>query len=201
MRKSTKKNRGFTLIEVLVSLLVFMVAMVGLVAMQRASISGASLGREQTGAINVARYVLTWLENDAAAWPVSDTTTPSSLQLLGSALSDTDSSTWHTISDDTTMRFDQYLETSSSAVASYGAGSSDTAPYCVGFRVKPLSSDQTQVMYQVWVRVVWPRWGQYSGWQTCDAARLSSVESSTLQVVELTGVVTREFTSRWSQDS
>jgi len=207
MKKNRNRERGFTLIEVLMALLVFMIAMLGLVAMQRASISGANSGREQTAAVNVARFVMTWLENEAASWPLADTTaTPPTAQfpLLNEALSDTTS--FHSIANQNTLRFDPYLETSATTTSSYGAGAVDTAPFCVGYRVEPLggTDQEDRVAYRVWVRVTWPRWGEYGGdnWNKCNLRITDQqVKDGNFQVVELSGVVTREFTGRWSGES
>jgi prepilin-type N-terminal cleavage/methylation domain-containing protein len=198
MKKPRRMARGFTLIEVLIALLVFMVAMLGLVALQRASISGANIGREQTAAVNLARYVMTWLESEAATWPIADPgATPSEVgfPLLSRGISTAD--TWQTLSS-TDVRFDAHLEHSGTPL--YTA-SVDTAQYCVHYRVKPLGNPDDQVAYQVWVRVTWPKWGQYGGttWKNCASRALAGpAVVGTYQVVELTGVVTREYTGRWS---
>jgi prepilin-type N-terminal cleavage/methylation domain-containing protein len=203
MRQNGKPSNGFTLIEVLIALVVFMVAMLGLISFQRASISGANMGREQTAAVNLARYVMTWLEDEAAAWPLLNTATvPSAtdMPMLNKGLGAPD--TWLTLPDTAaTTRFDAYIEPSTSSLYS-GTGATDSAPYCVGYRVKPLGDSDDVTAYQVWVRVTWPRWGQYgnSAWDSCDGTRLTATETDAfgkLQVVELTGIVSREFTSGW----
>jgi prepilin-type N-terminal cleavage/methylation domain-containing protein len=201
MKRSAKRERGFTLVEVIVALLVFMVAMLGLVALQRASVSGANMGREKTAAVDLARFVMTWLENEAAAWPLADTHSvpeATDLPLLSQGLNDAD--TWQTISG-TDVRFDDYLE-HSEETSLYGAV--DNAQYCVHFRVMPLGSSEDPLAYQVWVRVTWPRWGQYAAatWNAC-AARLDadSTVIGKYEVIELSGVVTREYTGRWTEES
>lgn len=207
MRNRGRNGPGFTLIEVLVALVVFMVAMLGVVALQRASISGASIGRQQTAAVNIARFVMASLQSEAAAWPLAETgTVPAAtdgLPLLTQGLSAP--STWVALPDvPATTRLDAYLEPSTSAKSYQTVAEADSnAPYCVGFRVEPLSSAEEPVVYQIWVRVTWPRWGQYgTGWKDC-TARLSdtAITQGTLQVVEMTGVVTREFTSRWTEET
>jgi prepilin-type N-terminal cleavage/methylation domain-containing protein len=193
--------RGFTLIEVLVALLIFMVAMLGLVALQRASVSGANMGREHTAAVDLARYVMTWLENEAAAWPLADTTPGppafADLPLLNRGLGEPD--TWHTLSS-ADVRFDAYLEHSAEQLYS----EVDSAQFCVHYRIAPVGSTDDPVAYRAWVRVTWPKWGQYASgtWNQCEA-RISDVPSDIgkYQVVELTGVVTREYTGRWTADS
>jgi len=204
MTKSRKRTRGFTLIEVLVSLLVFMIAMLGLVALQRASIAGANIGREQTAAVDLGRFAMTWLENEAAAWPLADTTTVpdvTQLPLLSQGLNEPDA--WHTLSD-SDIRFDDYLEHSDTPLYTGGV---DSAQYCVHYRVNQLGSPDDPVAYQVWVRVTWPRWRQYNTegaliWTDC-TARITTDQTvvGEFQVVELTGVVTREYTGRWSEES
>jgi prepilin-type N-terminal cleavage/methylation domain-containing protein len=203
-----RTSRGFTLIEVIMALLVFTVAMLGLVALQRASVSGASMGREHTAAVNLARYVMTWLENEAAAWPLADTTpAPASLPLLNQALDladDEEGGDWLALSDDAAdTRFDTHLEHSGTLL---DMSDVDTATYCVHYRVKPLGDVDDPVAYQVWVRVTWPKWKQYAAadWTNCEARRTAGVDPAVIgafNVIELTNVVTREYTGRWTQDS
>ena len=203
-----KTSRGFTLIEVLMALLVFTVAMLGLVALQRASVSGASMGREHTAAVDLARYVMTWLENEAAAWPLADTTPPpASLPLLNQALAladDEEGGDWLPLSEDAAdTRFDTFLEHSGTPLH---ASDVDTAMYCVHYRVRPLGNTNDPVGYQVWVRVTWPKWKQYAAvdWTNCEARRTGGVNPAvigTFNTVEVTSVVTREYTGRWTQDS
>lgn len=203
-----RTSRGFTLIEVLMALLVFTVAMLGLVALQRASVSGASMGREHTAAVNLARYVMTWLENEAAAWPLADTTpAPASLPLLNQALDladDEEGGDWLALSDDAAdTRFDTHLEHSGTPLHE---GPLDTAMYCVHYRVKPLGDVDDPVAYQVWVRVTWQKSKQYpgAGWTNCEARRTAGADPAVIgafNVVELSNVVTREYTGRWTQDS
>ena len=201
MKKPRRTARGFTLIEVIVALLVFTVAMLGLVALQRASVSGANLGREQTAAVDLARYVMTWLKSEAAAWPLADPTTvpnANGFPLLNRGVTPPD--TWRTLSS-TDVRFDAYLEHSQTPLYTTDI---DTAQYCVYYRVVPLGNVDDQVAYQVWVRVTWPKWGQYGGvtWAACASRATSGPEViGKFQVVELTGVVTREYTGRWTAGS
>jgi prepilin-type N-terminal cleavage/methylation domain-containing protein len=201
MRRTAKPARGFTLIEVLVALLVFMVAMLGLIALQRASVAGANMGREKTAAVNLGRFVMTWLEGEAAAWPLADTNAlPAAvdLPLLNQGLSAPDS--WQSLSA-ADQRFDDYIEHSGTPLYTTGG---DSAQYCVHYRVLPLGTADDPLAYQVWVRVTWPRWGQYAkdDWNACggrldaDATVLGKYE-----VIELTGIVTREYTGRWTEES
>jgi type II secretory pathway pseudopilin PulG len=205
MTKRRKRGRGFSLIEVIVALLVYMVAMLGLVALQRASVAGANIGREQTAAVDLARFAMTWLEAEAAAWPLADATLvpdPEQLPLLGAALNEEDA--WQSLTSGN-VRFDAYMEHSATPLYA----DVDSAQYCVHYRVKPLGADEAEedpVAYQVWVRVTWPRWGQYktdgtADWNDCDA-RLGAGSSviGAFEVVELTGVATREYTGRWTEE-
>lgn len=202
MTKSRRRTRGFTLVEVLIALLVFMVAMLGLIALQRASVSGANTGREHTAAVDLGRFVMTWLENEAAAWPLADTTAvpdAADLPLLNRGLNNVDE--WQTLSA-TDQRFDDYIEHSGTPLYTGGV---DSAQFCVHYRLLPLPAGSTDPLaYQVWVRVTWPKWGQYKGgdWNAC-GARLgaNSTVIGAYQVIELTGVVTREYTGRWAAES
>lgn len=201
---------GFTLIEVMVSLLIFMVALLGLIALQRASIAGTNKGREHTGGVNVARYVLTQLQNEAATWPLAESV-PAAEDFPMLALGLGNPGRWNLLPDgegtvDGAFRLDAYLEHSGRDFYA----DVDSAPYCVHYMVEPMGPNQE--LLRVRVRVVWPKWGQYvitseedpGTWNDCawpdyedpgvtgDRVRYSDL-------VELSGIVTREFTGQMAQ--
>ena len=71
MNKNRVKN-GFTILEVLVALIIFIIAVMGLGTLQRASIAGTDRGRQHTAAVNIARYFLNELKVEISNWPPFD---------------------------------------------------------------------------------------------------------------------------------
>ena len=67
-RNNRSDQAGFTLIEVIVAMAVFMITVLGLVAMQSASVSAARQGKTHTQAVNIARFFLTQLQNEVSVW-------------------------------------------------------------------------------------------------------------------------------------
>ncbi len=204
------QSQGFTLIEVMISLLVFMVALMGLVALQRASIAGTNKGREQTAAINLARFTMTWIENEATSWPLSEPLPPAAdFPMLAQAMNN--EGQWNLLADGSTaapadFRLDAYLEHS---YRDFYA-TQDTAPYCVHYMVRGVGPNDE--LLRIRVRVVWPKWKQYvieadespGTWDNCawpgwnDPATLESrVRYS--EVVEMSGIATRETTGQLVQ--
>ena len=202
-------REGYTLIEVMISLLVFMVAVLGLVALQKASVAGTYKGREHTAAVNIARYVLTQLQNEAAIWPLAEEeVSQARFPLLFAGLASEGS--WNLLANDVgpvspSFRLDAYLEHSGRDFYS----EVDSAPYCVHYMVERAGSEaRPEDLLRLRVRVVWPRWGQYAiegdgptAWKSCNwtGYNLSSGISDRLRYsdsVELSGVVTREFTGQ-----
>jgi len=214
MSQSRRDQDGFTLIEVMISMVVFMVALLGLVALQRASIAGTNKGREHTAAVNIARYVMTQLENEAAAWPLDQSDVPSSdFPMMALGLSNPGN--WNLLADGSgtvinEFRLDAYLEHSRRSF--YMGDNPDTAPFCVHYMVAPLTEElPAQELFSARVRVTWPKWKQYviegesaGVWYDCDPNVFGpdSALSDRLKysdVVELTGVVTREYTGQLLQ--
>jgi prepilin-type N-terminal cleavage/methylation domain-containing protein len=212
MRKSRRSERGFTLIEVMISMVVFMVALLGLVALQRASIAGTNKGREHTAAVNIAKYVMVWLENEATSWPLSQATAAAGdfpMVALGLA----NAGRWNlladgngTVTDD--FRLDAYFQHSLRSF--YTGDNVDTAPFCVHYMVSPLGPNQELLMVRA--RITWPKWKQYiiesegepGIWNECtwpgfDEPTVSNDRMKYSEVVELAGIVTREYTGQLVQ--
>jgi Tfp pilus assembly protein PilV len=192
---------GFTLIEIMISLLIFMVALLGLIALQKVSIASANIGREHTGAVNVARYAMTRLQNEAATWPLADDAiSAADFPMLAQALGDA-AGTWQLLpAANESLRLDAYLEHSARDFYTSGV---DSAPYCVNYMIQPVGPEaRPDDLLRVRVRVVWPKWGQYvldeGNWDDCDPGVVGS-RLPYSEVVELSGVLTREFTGRMVQ--
>jgi len=219
MRKA-RGNRGFTLIEIMIALLVFMVSLLGLVALQRASVAGTAKGREHTAAVNAARFVMSAIQNEVASLPLTDNDTVltstadypylSSANLVTGAWGLLPDGTGNAVDDD--ARLDAYMGHSGQTVYTGGV---DSAPYCVLYSIQRFVppgggvTDPVVGLYQARVRVTWPRWKQYmaagemsgDAWTDC-AGRLDDTaaawEVTDWEIVELSKIVTREYTSKYA---
>ena len=219
--RTARNNRGFTLIEIMIALLVFMVSLLGLVALQRASIAGTNKGREHTAAVNVARFVMSAIQNEVASLPLliaNTALTSADYPYLSSA--DLDNGTWKLLPDgsgnavDDDARVDAYMGHSGQGVYTGGV---DSAPYCVMYTIQRFVPPGGGVanpvvgLYQARVRVTWPRWKQYmaagemsgDAWTDCsgrldDTAAASEVTD--WETVELSKIVTREYTSKYAPE-
>ncbi len=217
MRKA-RNNRGFTIIEVMIALMVFMVALMGLVALQRASIAGTNKGREHTAAVNVARFVMSAIQNETASLTLDLLDDPFDDVEYYPYLANADltGGDWRLLPDgsgaavDNDARLDAYMGHSGQGVYTGGV---DSAPYCVMYTVQrfipPGSANPVLGLYQARVRVTWPRWKQYmasgyasgDAWTDC-AGRLDDTAAGTdvtdWETVELSKIVSREYTSKYA---
>lgn len=203
MKKTrTTGNEGFTIIEVLISLIVFMVALLGLVSLQGASIEGADRGRQQTAAMNIARYITAQVQDEVSGFSLLETTPdPARQPLLSHALGTP--ATWVLLPGaGSTDRFDAYLE--HSGMPTYTV---DSAPYCAAYWVDTFDDPgagagvELQGLYKVRVRVSWPRKGQYGAgttWKDCSQRLLDTKNAmGPWESIELRTIMSREFVSRW----
>ncbi len=201
---------GFTLIEVMISLLIFMVALLGLIALQKASIAGTNKGREHTAGVNIARYVMTQLQSEAATWPLAESIAAAEdFPMLAQGLGNP--GRWNLLADgdgpvEDALRIDAYLEHSNRDFYA----DIDSAPYCVHYMLETMGPAQEILRFRV--RVVWPKWGQYviesgedtGAWNDCawpgfDDPTVAGDRLRYSEIVELSGIVTREFTGQMAQ--
>jgi len=205
----TRKKRasGFTLVEAMVAMLVFAIALMGLVALQKVSIDAASMGRSHTMATNVARFVMTWLQNEAASYATTAGDTNFNVTdypLLFNGASAANLNNFILLDSSLpNFRFDEFLGDSSMAIYD----TVDTAQFCVHYRLRRFLSFQdaatnadTSVpdLFLATVRVSWPKDKSYKtspDWTDCDA-RTSDPSLSDYNLLELNGVITREFANR-----
>ncbi|MCK9523286.1 MAG: prepilin-type N-terminal cleavage/methylation domain-containing protein [Proteobacteria bacterium] len=214
MRHRTKNThgtrdarRGFTLVEVMVAMIVFAIALMGLVALQKVSITAAGSGRDHTVAANLARYAITWLQNEAAHYAKTEgdiNFNDVDYPLLYGGL-DANVGSYVLLDANTpTFRFDEYL--GHSALEMYE--DVDSAMYCIHYKLEQFQSYQVDTetatpyvpdLYKVSVRVTWPKPKSYLteglDWTDC-SQRTAEPNLSDFNALELSGVITREFASK-----
>lgn len=188
-----KTPQGFTLVEVMVSLTVFMIALTGMVALQKASLSAGSKGRQNTAAVSVARYFLTALQSEVMAWPMNYPTTSfssTSYPLLSGVFSGGGTDAWLPSG----VRADEYL----------GFSTADDPGYelCINYMVTPLgaglASPADAAAWKLRARVSWTRRGELNtinSWTNCSPAAVAQrlAAGGSDEAVELVTVATRGF--------
>lgn len=193
---------GYTLIEVMFSLVVFMTAITGLVALHAFSSKGVGEAKDHTIAVNIATFFLTELQNEVSSWSEDiegdfpDAFPESRFPLLRVAYGGLDQ--WHNLAstlDD--FRVGDYLGHSSLD------NSNLDSRFCVNYMVSPMeerwpgvTDDSKCRVWKVRVRVSRSRPGQYvSDWNLCEPSKVTArIETSKGDsVVELVAVATREY--------
>jgi len=160
MKTRRESKRGYTAVEVMMSITLVAVGAVGVMAMQQAAVQGNADAREVDVASSIARMWIERLERDATLWtPSAITVVPpaninSALLVNESALN----GKWYvpqarlsstgSQDDVESAGFDILAQDQSSLTAS-------GLRYCVNLRVTPLTTDDTLVRAEV--RVFWPR--------------------------------------------
>jgi prepilin-type N-terminal cleavage/methylation domain-containing protein len=201
----TRRKSGFTLIEVMISLVVFMVALLGLVALQHAAIVGAEGGVDNTTAVNVGRFFLTELENEIATWPENPTGTTTTFPsgngypMLRRAIAGV--TDWHLLPVDNTAEVDKNLRIDNFLGTSDVEG---TARFCVNYMATPMDTQSTQpqdlagaMIWKLRVRVAWPKPHHFSSatWKECspEVFNAGGARVEDVNIVELVAVNTREL--------
>ena len=213
--KRTRTNEdGFTLIEIVIALTVFMVAVMGMITLQGASINAATKARRHTAAVNIARYVITELKTEFAGWDKIQTSTnfPTGTYPLLSGIfssSGAGQGAWARFGDniDGTLgdfRLDEFL---GHAQLENNDGASR---FCVNYRVDPLeilpgdanpqgNSAGEHSVWQVRVRVSWTKEGAFgvnnTPWKLCDPTNVDQriITDGSDDVVEILATATREL--------
>ena len=210
---SREEEEGFTLIEIIISLVVFMVAVMGMVALQGASIHAASKSRRHTAAVSIARYINAELKSEFAGWDKTQTSADfpaDTFPLLTSIFRNGGSGpgNWTQLGGSVTgagdFRLDEFLGHNGLT------NNNGASRFCVNYRVDPLEilpGDQDtetaepweRSVWQVRVRVSWTKEGAFltngTTWNTCDP---TTVETRILtdfsdDVVELLATASREL--------
>ena len=184
-----------------------MVAVMGMTALQSASIHAAAKSRRQTAAVNIGRYVLTALKSEFASWDKGkDTIFPSGrYPLLQSIIGNDAVDTWVQLggevgAGDGDLRLDEFL--GHNALAESNAGASR---FCVNYRIAPLEDLGAETGYEeysVWqirVRVSWTMDSAFqtnnTPWTLCDPTTVETriLTDGSDDVVELSAMATREL--------
>jgi prepilin-type N-terminal cleavage/methylation domain-containing protein len=210
MKKRRQEESGFTLIELMITMVVFMVAVVGLVGMQKASVEAAQRAKQQTAAYNIARFVTTQLKAEFASWRRAepqtfvdpDDTRNLSLPLISKALEIDETSGANSVNswilygdgEDNFFRIDEFLGHSRLT------GQDATARFCVNYMIAPAAvaalNIDAQAVWRTRVRVTWTREGLFAGsnWTDCtEGAVRPRLQNNADNVVELVSMATREF--------
>ncbi len=219
MRQIKRAQQGFTLIEIMITLTVFMIALMGLIALQRASIEGAQKGHEHTAAVNIARYFLVQLQNEIAGWqsPPLGTDLDDESNLIDESagfilLTDgaVASQAWTTLDGTGGFMLDPYL--GHSALIENTVPNTSASRYCVNYRVELMDVPQNiwvdepttaqksgGMVWKARVRVIWPKRNQFQFWSEANPCTIENIDNwfasadHRPDVVELVGVATREL--------
>ncbi len=189
---------GFTLIEVMVTLVVFMIAVMGLVALQSASMNGTHFGKRHTAAVNVAAAFVTQLQNEISHWAEQNPTPfpVTRYPMLTTAFAAQD--TWHELDATLQMRVGEYL--------GHSVLDANTGQYrfCVNYMLSPFEDRQVDEddnsairTWQIRVRTSWTKTAQFDGsnWTNCAPNFVNNriVNLNIDHAVELVSYGSREF--------
>ena len=163
MKKNRKAERGYTAVEVMMSMTLLLVGAVGVMAMQRAAVQGNMDAREMDVASSIARAWLDRAERDATLWTPSTVVAspPTNLQyasIIDEGVVTNAAGTWF-VPQSRLVPAGSQNDTESAGFDILGQDM-DTLTntglrYCVNLRVTPLTTDQT--LMRVEARVFWPR--------------------------------------------
>ncbi len=147
-RSSSRKLRGFNLLEVMMAVGIITVGAVGMVGMQRASIVGNADARQMAMGTALAQRWVEVLRRDAYLWQAATVAGLDNTSYLKTGLSAANQGKWIELAPlalDST-RYDY----NGTGVASTGTG----AHYCVNVRLQWIYTDSAA---RADVRVWWPR--------------------------------------------
>lgn len=157
--KPRTHNRGYTAVEVMMSLTLLLIGAVGVMSMQQAAVQGNTDAREMDVASSIAR---TWIERvsrDATLW------TPSPVSIIppaniSSAILVNENITGKWFVPKTRLVANGAQNDIESAAFDILGQDQDSLTstgirYCVNLRITPLTLDQT--LLRVEARVFWPR--------------------------------------------
>jgi hypothetical protein len=163
MKNRRSHTRGYTAVEVMMSMTLLLVGAVGVMSMQRAAVQGNADAREMDVASSIARAWLERVERDSSLWTPSTVAAspPANLQyasLVAEGIATNAPGTWFVPKSRLVPANGQGdVESAGLDILGQDMASLTAAGlrYCVNLRMTPLTTDQTLVRAEV--RVFWPR--------------------------------------------
>jgi type IV pilus assembly protein PilV len=157
--KHRAQQRGYTAVEVMMSMTLLLVGATGVMAMQRAAVQGNTDAREMDVASSIARLWLERVERDATLWTPSTVAVVPPANLLNAlVINENITGNWFR-PQVRLVPANAQNDIESPAFDILGQDLDDvTSPgvrYCVNLRFTPLTADQTLLRAEV--RVFWPR--------------------------------------------
>lgn len=148
MKRTPHRQRGgFTLIEVMISLLILSIGLVGVFSMQIVAVQANMTTRDSTEGTIMAEHFAELLRQDSMSWDQAGVDSTTYLKLA-----DTSENTWIAAYGGEPVTFTGVPKTSI-PVATLGR---ERAKFCVAFRLNYAVPGQ---LMQGWVRVFWPKPG------------------------------------------
>jgi type IV pilus assembly protein PilV len=174
------KARGYTMIEVLVSMTLLAIGAAGVIAMQKSAVQGHQEARQMDMANAIAREWMERLRRDASLWtpsagspgvlPPPNLTQAPIVQIFNpphwyipsqrivpiGAQTDVESPGFDVLGRDVPGAGLQFADQGAiGAGGTYTTNTTTVLEYCVNVRITPLTADQTLLRAEV--RVFWPR--------------------------------------------
>lgn len=159
MNRRRKSKRGYTAVEVMMSLTLLLIGSVGVMSMQRAAVQGNADARELDVASSIARAWIERVERDATLWTPSTVPMTPPPNLPSAVLVNENLTGQWFVPKSRLAAAGAQNDVESAGFDILGQDvDSLTAPgirYCVNLRLTPLTLDQTLI--RVEARVFWPR--------------------------------------------
>jgi len=157
--KSRTSQRGYTVIEVMMSMTLLLIGAVGVMAMQQAAVQGNTDAREMDVASSIARSWIERVERDATLWTPSPVSIVPPANISSATLvNENITGKWFVPQSRLTAAGAQNdIESPAFDILAQDEATltSTDIRYCVNLRITPLTLDQT--MLRVEARVFWPR--------------------------------------------
>jgi len=180
---------------------VFMIAVMGLVSLQRATLGAGDMARQQTAAVNIAQFFTTEIKTEFANWNQwqsgSDLSATQFPLIAAAGAGLVTDSTWQQLGGNN-FRVDDFV--GHSAIGTSGENDYFSR-YCVNYMITRLEDSDVVSDPAVWlirVRVSWTKDGYIEGagsaWKDCTpntvTARINNTQRD--HAVELVAGATRE---------
>lgn len=160
MMRRAPKVRGYTAVEVLLSMTVFAIGAAGVIAMQRTAVQGNLDARRLDVANSIARAWTERLRRDAMTWTTAANLSQSTI--LSDAVNNPG---WRipfgcdaTFPDGTCAAFDAFGHDIGHPTAPTHVGNPDVPVFCANVRADIVAQHQTSpAVVRIMVRVYWPK--------------------------------------------